>query len=666
MSSAIIAGTLEELDLHVIMEVMSLGRQRLRLDVSRATGEPIGHVVLKAGRVVGARCAGGLLGDAALATILQAERSARFQIVKENESGQTVDHPITITDRRAPPPPPKSQDPSIGRTRVMEGSLSDFDLPTVLQTIGVGRQFIEVEVFVDNHLSGLIRVKAGKVVIARCGDFEGVPAIKRLLEVPPSARFVASRLTGAPDERPLGSLNAILLEARAARPHRPTAPYADTANLPRVSVLQGQLTDFDLRILLQTIGSGRQHIGVDVYDAEKLIGTIYTKSGMVISARAGLLTAEAAFHLLLQAPQHSRFEVFRVLADVPGAQPMGTISALLLDEHVNGVAVDPEWTEVDPIAPTVRPPTANPTAAPVRIPVMVGCVSDFDIATLLDTLTVNRQLTAVEIHRNSRVLGTIEVKAGRIIRASTEDANGSEALESLMAAPPDAQFHVFRMSGTSDTELGSVAELIAKPVRRPPTSVPILDAPISTIPDRRRSSARIVVITAVVGVAAAAAILLVLARSADRKPSEEKSTPRVAQQQPVAVTGTSPSVAETSTTAGRAPATTPDKVDATPRVDGTAEEAKRLEVRAAEIKAAEEAKARDARIAELDAARNELKITWRLQTRLRDLGYNAGPIDNIYGRQTRTALLAFQAKAGLPTTGVPDDATLNALVPQPE
>ncbi len=51
-----------------------------------------------------------------------------------------------------------------------------------------------------------------------------------------------------------------------------------------------------------------------------------------------------------------------------------------------------------------------------------------------------------------------------------------------------------------------------------------------------------------------------------------------------------------------------------------------------------------------------------LQARLNNLGYDAGPIDDVWGPQTRCALIEFQKDAGLPGTGELNDATRQALV----
>lgn len=50
-----------------------------------------------------------------------------------------------------------------------------------------------------------------------------------------------------------------------------------------------------------------------------------------------------------------------------------------------------------------------------------------------------------------------------------------------------------------------------------------------------------------------------------------------------------------------------------------------------------------------------------VQARLNNLGFDSGPVDNIWGPRTRGALLKFQSRHGLPETGRADDATRKKL-----
>jgi peptidoglycan hydrolase-like protein with peptidoglycan-binding domain len=49
------------------------------------------------------------------------------------------------------------------------------------------------------------------------------------------------------------------------------------------------------------------------------------------------------------------------------------------------------------------------------------------------------------------------------------------------------------------------------------------------------------------------------------------------------------------------------------------------------------------------------------QRALRDLGYDPGPIDGIFGPRTRAALEKYQTTERLPATGVLDGLTLERL-----
>jgi peptidoglycan hydrolase-like protein with peptidoglycan-binding domain len=51
------------------------------------------------------------------------------------------------------------------------------------------------------------------------------------------------------------------------------------------------------------------------------------------------------------------------------------------------------------------------------------------------------------------------------------------------------------------------------------------------------------------------------------------------------------------------------------------------------------------------------------EAHLQDFGYDPGPVDGIFTAQTQTAVRAFQARYGLPISGLLDRATRMELVP---
>ena len=51
------------------------------------------------------------------------------------------------------------------------------------------------------------------------------------------------------------------------------------------------------------------------------------------------------------------------------------------------------------------------------------------------------------------------------------------------------------------------------------------------------------------------------------------------------------------------------------------------------------------------------------QAHLRDFGFDPGPVDGIYTPQTQAAVRAYQARYGLPVSGLLDYATRRELLP---
>ncbi len=56
----------------------------------------------------------------------------------------------------------------------------------------------------------------------------------------------------------------------------------------------------------------------------------------------------------------------------------------------------------------------------------------------------------------------------------------------------------------------------------------------------------------------------------------------------------------------------------------------------------------------------------KMQSILRDQGFNTGPADGIYGPLTKQAIRNFQESKGLTVTGKPDKETLQSLAPDAE
>jgi cellulose biosynthesis protein BcsQ len=140
--------------------------------------------------------------------------------------------------------------------------------------------------------------------------------------------------------------------------------------------MQGNLRDFDLAQVLQVVSLGRQYTGVELSSGGRRTGTIFVKSGHVVSANAADQHGRDAFRDLFRSSEGDFF-VFR--QDTPSnlPEPLGTLDTLLMDamtERSNAFSERPSSPANEQIThPGVAPPSlasapmppARP--APVRI-----------------------------------------------------------------------------------------------------------------------------------------------------------------------------------------------------------------------------------------------------------------------------------------------------------
>ena len=172
----LLSGTLADLDLPSIAAMTSLGRTCLRLELRQSSGDLIGTMVLKAGRVVSAT-AGGVRGRDALRVIMRSASDTRFQLAHEpldfamasalasvdelphfargttgaspiprlptdDDDGDGDDRDREGTLSLKPGSPPRTASPARARVAMMQGRLDEFDLLTLIQTVGLGRQLV--------------------------------------------------------------------------------------------------------------------------------------------------------------------------------------------------------------------------------------------------------------------------------------------------------------------------------------------------------------------------------------------------------------------------------------------------------------------------------------------------------------------------------------------
>lgn len=123
------------------------------------------------------------------------------------------------------------------KTLVMEGRLSDFTLPSILQVVSIGRQLTSIEL-ADRQDStiGSISIKSGQIVNARLRHRGGVDAFYDLFTVPLD-HFRVYRLP-TPDNLPdpIGAVGPLVVKAMEQQPKRISRrPRSFSPRPPRIS-----------------------------------------------------------------------------------------------------------------------------------------------------------------------------------------------------------------------------------------------------------------------------------------------------------------------------------------------------------------------------------------------------------------------------------------------
>jgi MinD-like ATPase involved in chromosome partitioning or flagellar assembly len=229
------------------------------------------------------------------------------------------------------------------RTTVMEGSLSEFDLSSVMQVVSLGRQYTGVDLFDESGaLVGTLFLKSGKILDAKSGSLSGLEAVSTLLRDRRRKRFSVYRTERFSDtHRPVGSVGEVLLKMMKSEAATPES----------IAVMEGSLSEFDLLTVLQVVSIGRQFTGVEVFDSTgRLVGRIELKAGKVVSAKSDHLNGIDAIRRLLRSPGDSRFVVSRSRAEV-GEHYLGALAQILMQLS----DVDGQWEAAEPNTKARRP-----------------------------------------------------------------------------------------------------------------------------------------------------------------------------------------------------------------------------------------------------------------------------------------------------------------------
>lgn len=154
----------------------------------------------------------------------------------------------------------------------------------------------------------------------------------------------------------------------------------------KIGVMQGHLSEFDLAAVLQVVGLGRQYTGVEVHREDGRAGTIFVKSGVVVSVHAPPAEGKEAFFEMFGDTQ-GRFFVFRTETPPQLPEPLGPMHRLLM-----------EAASTPPPARVKRPSSPEITVAASELPAHNPSVlpfADMEVAT-------NAAMRAAALPREAR------------------------------------------------------------------------------------------------------------------------------------------------------------------------------------------------------------------------------------------------------------------------
>ena len=98
----------------------------------------------------------------------------------------------------------------------------------------------------------------------------------------------------------------------------------------KVDIMRGSLSEFELAEVLQVVGIGRQYTGVELIGGRGVLGTIFVKSGKIVSVDGPYGAGrEALFRLF--AEQDGMFRVFRMETPQALNEPLGPLGGLLME-----------------------------------------------------------------------------------------------------------------------------------------------------------------------------------------------------------------------------------------------------------------------------------------------------------------------------------------------
>ncbi|MEM6995270.1 MAG: DUF4388 domain-containing protein [Myxococcota bacterium] len=153
---------------------------------------------------------------------------------------------------------------------IMAGALGEFDVPSILQAVSLSRQCTLLRLWDhDARETGEIRVKAGQLLGASCGDRRGRAALHSLLRAEHHSFQVERFADPVNLPQPLGPLATMLLDMpqpvpdppplRAPVEHEPAPSTVETVNAPMPDSAADRLDELVAirRVLVCRVADGR-------------------------------------------------------------------------------------------------------------------------------------------------------------------------------------------------------------------------------------------------------------------------------------------------------------------------------------------------------------------------------------------------------------------------
>lgn len=400
-----------------------------------------------------------------------------------------------------------------GAAVAVEGTLDSISLPEVLRAIALSRNYIVVEVCDDNGvLSGVVHVKAGQVLWAQTGSLLERDALRELSKMPSTYRFgVFHESRSVSGVQPLGTVHDLVQmlvdELSTTQPghggppgleHGPSTGVvaklsADStaASVPRKAkvdpgfggrtqlglggnerkhILDGSLTELDLREVVLALSTGRQFYEVQVFaPLGQILGSLELKTDMLISARFGDEFGIEAARKLLPLSGDYRFAVFTVIPAPKELNPLARLSALTQSEPQSEPQKelfdeDQQNTVSEVAALAQSSPAKSSSITDVQdIVVLDGNLADFDLGSLVQVAGTSRQHTSVRVFDDQRQrVGAVHVKSGVVLKADAWGMTGAAAMNRLIYSPRDFSFVVVRHYGVDlpHDPLGRVEDVV--------------------------------------------------------------------------------------------------------------------------------------------------------------------------------------------------------------